>query len=53
MPISRVCKYFAPHKNHAYAFLEYALIFLFVNGCSSPPILKEITLLLCKNAKLF
>ena len=44
--ISRVCKYFAPHKNHAYAFLKYALTFLFVNGSSSPSILKEIALLL-------
>ena len=53
LPISRVCKYFAPHKNHAYAFLKYALKCLFVNGCSSPPILKEIALLLCKNARIF
>ena len=45
LPISRVCKYFAPHKNHAYAFLKYALKCLFVNGCSSPSILR--------NAKMF
>ena len=45
LPISRVCKYFAPHKNRAYAFLKYALKCLFVNGCSSPSILKEIALL--------
>ena len=51
--MSRVCKYFAPHKNHANAFLEYALKCLFVNGCSSPSILQEIALLLCKNAKIF
>ena len=36
LPISRVCKYFAPHKNHAYVFLKYALKCLFVNACSSP-----------------
>ena len=46
-------KYFAPHKNHAYAFLKYALKCLFLNGCSSPSILKEIALLLCKNANIF
>ena len=46
-----MCKYFAPHKIHAYAFLKYALKCLFVNGCSSLSILKEIALLLCKNAK--
>ena len=49
-----ICQYRAcvntllPTKNHAYAFLKYALKCLFVNGCSSPSILKEIALLLCK-----
>ena len=38
LPISCVCKYFAPDKYHAYALLKCALKCLFVMGCSSTPI---------------
>ena len=44
-PISRECKYFAPHKNQAYAFFIALKMFL--------PIHIEIALWLCHIAKAF